>query len=156
VNEDHSIIAKMFKEEVNSPLKWEVERHSISTRSNPCSNAIINYFVAKYPSSKRIIWNINYFLKIWACWLLKIICPCNLWRICGWSVYVCICVQYLFFLKKIVFMKDISWVGGKNKQLYVLPILAKHNYTIMSFDLWLSKGAHDILALVINILGICL
>jgi hypothetical protein len=42
----------------------------------------------------------------------------------------------------------------KIKQLYVLPILAKHNSPITSFDLWLSKGAHDIFAFVINIMGI--
>jgi hypothetical protein len=41
---------------------------------------------------------------------------------------------------------------GKTKQLYVLPILVDC-YFVASFDLWMSKGAYDIFALVINFLG---
>jgi len=35
----------------------------------------------------------------------------------------------------------------------VLPTLAKINFAITSFDLWLSKGTHDIFAFLINFLG---
>lgn len=38
--------------------------------------------------------------------------------------------------------------------MYALPILAKCNFTIVRFDLWMSKGVNDIFALVINFLGI--
>jgi hypothetical protein len=38
--------------------------------------------------------------------------------------------------------------------MYVLPNLAKFNSTIINFDLWLSKGVHDIFELVINFLRI--
>ncbi len=38
--------------------------------------------------------------------------------------------------------------------MYVLPILVECNFTIVSFDLWMSKGMHDIFTLVINFLGI--
>ncbi len=41
----------------------------------------------------------------------------------------------------------------KTKQLYVLPNLVECNYPIMSFDLWMSKGVHNIFALVIKFLG---
>jgi hypothetical protein len=120
VNEDHSIIAKMFKEEVNSPLKWEAERQHVKTRSNPHSNVIVNCFVTKYPNSKRVIWNINYFLRLQARWLLKIIYTCNLWRICGWSVYVFICVEDLVFLSKSSFHKkySLSWWKKLNNCMF--------------------------------------
>jgi hypothetical protein len=42
----------------------------------------------------------------------------------------------------------------KIKHLYVLLTLVKHNFATMSFDFWISKGAHDILAPMINFLGI--
>ncbi len=35
----------------------------------------------------------------------------------------------------------------------MLPTLAKSNFAIVSFDLWLSKGTHDIFAFLINFLG---
>jgi hypothetical protein len=39
------------------------------------------------------------------------------------------------------------------KQVYVLPKLTNYISTTTRFDLWMSKGAHDIFALVINFLG---
>jgi hypothetical protein len=41
----------------------------------------------------------------------------------------------------------------KTKQLYVLPDLVECNSPITSFDLWMSKGVHNISTLVINFLG---
>jgi hypothetical protein len=41
----------------------------------------------------------------------------------------------------------------KTKQLYILQCLTKCFYATTSFDLWMSKGAYDIFALVINVLG---
>ncbi len=41
----------------------------------------------------------------------------------------------------------------KTKQVYVLSKLIDHIFAIGSFDLWMSKGAHDIFAFVINFLG---
>ncbi len=35
----------------------------------------------------------------------------------------------------------------------MLPTLAKSNFVITSFDLWLSKGTHDIYAFLVNFLG---
>jgi hypothetical protein len=40
----------------------------------------------------------------------------------------------------------------KTKLLYVLLVLIKFNF-VTSFDLWMSKGVHDIFAIVINFLG---
>jgi hypothetical protein len=37
----------------------------------------------------------------------------------------------------------------KIKQTYVLPLFEKCHYPISSFDLWMSKGVHDVFALVI-------
>jgi hypothetical protein len=46
--------------------------------------------------------------------LFKIIYPCNLLKVCGQSVYICICVQDWFFLPKFVFTRNDPIVGGKN------------------------------------------
>jgi hypothetical protein len=42
----------------------------------------------------------------------------------------------------------------KTKQKYVLPLLDNYIIIITSFDVWMSKRAHDIFALVVNILGV--
>jgi hypothetical protein len=41
----------------------------------------------------------------------------------------------------------------KTKQLYILPKLINCIFATVSFDLWMSKGAHDIFTLLIKILG---
>ncbi len=41
----------------------------------------------------------------------------------------------------------------KTNRLYIFPSIAKCYITITSFDLWMSKGAHDVFALVVNFLG---
>jgi hypothetical protein len=42
----------------------------------------------------------------------------------------------------------------KNKHLYVLLTLVECNFATMSFDFWISKGAHEMFAPMINFLGI--
>jgi len=49
VNANHSIIAKMFEEEMNSPLKGKVEKQLAKKRSNPCGSVIVKFFATKYP-----------------------------------------------------------------------------------------------------------
>jgi len=39
------------------------------------------------------------------------------------------------------------------KQIYIFPKLIDYISTTTSFDLWMSKGVHDIFVLVINFLG---
>jgi hypothetical protein len=39
------------------------------------------------------------------------------------------------------------------KETYVFPLLNDRSCAIASFDLWMSKGAHDVFVLVINFLG---
>jgi hypothetical protein len=41
----------------------------------------------------------------------------------------------------------------KTKQAYVLPKLTNYISAATNFDMWMSKGVHDIFALVINLLG---
>jgi hypothetical protein len=50
VNANHFIIAKVFEEEINSPLIGKVKKRLVKKRSIPSSNVIINFFVAKKPS----------------------------------------------------------------------------------------------------------
>jgi hypothetical protein len=39
----------------------------------------------------------------------------------------------------------------KTNELHVLPTLVECFFATTSFDLWMSKGANDVFALVINI-----
>jgi hypothetical protein len=41
----------------------------------------------------------------------------------------------------------------KTKETYVLPLLNDCSCAIANFDLWMSKGAHDVFVLVIIFLG---
>ncbi len=41
----------------------------------------------------------------------------------------------------------------KTKETYVLPLLNDSSCVTTSFDLWMSKGAHDVFFLVIIFLG---
>ncbi len=108
VNANHYIIAKMFEEEINNQLKWEVRKQPIEKIKSNTYNSVIVNFLLPNNLSKRIICNKKCFLKIWACWLLKIICPCNLLKVIGWNAYVCICVQDWSFLLKDSFHKKCS------------------------------------------------
>ncbi len=47
MNANHFIIAKLFEEVINSPLKGKMERQLAKKISNPSINVIVNFFVAK-------------------------------------------------------------------------------------------------------------
>ncbi len=51
------------------------------------------------------------------------------------------------------FSEEILSKLEKKKQLYVLPTLANCYSITTSFDLWMSKEAYELFALVINFLG---
>ncbi len=50
MNANHSIIAKMFDEEIKNPLRREVKRQSTKKNQMDIYNEIINFFIAKEPS----------------------------------------------------------------------------------------------------------
>jgi hypothetical protein len=63
-----------------------------------------------------------------------------------------LCPKVVFpFIKNIYIYFCYSW-WEKNKNLYILPTLI-YFYFVTSFDMWMSKGAYDIFALVIKFLG---
>ncbi len=66
--------------------------------------------------------------------------------------YAFVSNKSVFFEKKIVFTKNDIWINGKNKQLYVFSIVIECNPTTIS-NLWMSKDAHDIFALLIKFFG---
>jgi hypothetical protein len=47
----------------------------------------------------------------------------------------------------------LTWWRNCIKHIYVLPKLTDCISVIVSFDLWMPKGAHDIIVLVIKNLG---
>jgi hypothetical protein len=60
------------------------------------------------------------------------------------------CVSF----EKICFHKRfyLIWWKRQNKNMF-LPKLKTCYFAITSFDLWMSKGTHDVFALMINFLG---
>jgi hypothetical protein len=64
-----------------------------------------------------------------------------------------LCPSVVFPLRK-TFSQEVLVDLAKNmKEIYVLPKLKQCYSTTTSFDLLMSKGAHDVFALVINILN---
>jgi hypothetical protein len=59
----------------------------------------------------------------------------------------------VFLFRKQFFQEILPNLVEKTKQVYVLPKLTNYISATTSFDMWMSKGAHDIFALVINLLG---
>jgi hypothetical protein len=64
-----------------------------------------------------------------------------------------LCPKVVLHFRKPFSRNCLSKLVEKIKQLYVLLTFAHSYYVTTSFDLWLSKGAYDIYALVINFLG---
>jgi len=64
---------------------------------------------------------------------------------------LCPCVQFLS--RKLFSNTILLELVEKTKETYVLPLLDDYSCAITSFDLWMSKGAHDVFILVINFLG---
>jgi hypothetical protein len=63
-----------------------------------------------------------------------------------WMKHLCshLCPKLVFFQE--IFLELVE----KIKQLHVLLILVECNFAIANFDLWISKGMHDIFVFVIN------
>jgi hypothetical protein len=61
--------------------------------------------------------------------------------------------KVVFFFRKQFSQETLPNLVEKTKEVYVLPKLTNCIFAITSFDIWMSKGAHDIFVLVINLLG---
>jgi hypothetical protein len=66
-------------------------------------------------------------------------------------LWLCPCVQFL--LQKLFSHTILPKLVEKTKETYVLPLLNDFYCVIANFDLWMSKGAHDVFVLVIKFLG---
>ncbi len=64
-----------------------------------------------------------------------------------------LCPKIVFPSRKMFSQEVLFDLMEKTKEEYVLPKLKKCYSTIASFDLWMSKGAHDVFALVISFLN---
>jgi hypothetical protein len=65
------------------------------------------------------------------------------------QLYPCV----VFPSKKPFSHEVLSNLVEKTKQTNLLPNLVNWVFTIASFDLWMSKGMHDVFALVVKLLG---
>jgi hypothetical protein len=64
-----------------------------------------------------------------------------------------LCPIVVFPSKKLFSREDLVNLVEKTKQEYMLPKLKQCYSTTFSFDLWMSKGAHNVFALVISFLN---
>jgi hypothetical protein len=61
--------------------------------------------------------------------------------------------MFLCFFSRKMFSQDVLLdLIEKTKQTYVLLVLTNCVVVITSFDIWISKGEHDIFALVVSFL----
>ncbi len=74
--------------------------------------------------------------NIWLKWLTLDLCP-----------------KLNFPSKKHFHARNSTIVKGENKILHVFITLEECHFSTISFDLWMSEGAYDVFALVINFLG---
>ncbi len=75
----------------------------------------------------------------------------SVWFLSIWF-YICV-LKVVFLSKNIVFSCNITLIDEKNEKKKFSPKLANCIFAITSFDLWMSKGVHDIFAFVINFFG---
>ncbi len=64
-----------------------------------------------------------------------------------------LCPRVVLLSMKLFAREILLELVEKTKQLYILPTLA-YCYFVTSFDLWMSKGAYNFFALVINFWGV--
>jgi hypothetical protein len=64
-----------------------------------------------------------------------------------------LCSRVVFPSREMFSQETLVDVVDKTKQKYMLPKLKQCYYATISFDLWMSKGAHDVFALMINFLN---
>jgi hypothetical protein len=114
-------------------------------------NFEFEFFFSKVLFKKDDVCNKRTLCKILAVQLSKIICLCSLWKICGWNVWLCICVQRFSFLLRVNFHKRfyLSWWKKWNCQIFFTNI-GKMFWVTISFDLWSSKEGRDIFLVVIK------
>ncbi len=64
-----------------------------------------------------------------------------------------LCPKVVFPSRKMFSQEVLVDLMEKMKEEYVLPKLKQCYYAITSSNLWMSKGAHDVFALVISFLN---
>ncbi len=64
-----------------------------------------------------------------------------------------LCAIVVCLSKKLFSQEALINLVQKTKQEYMLPKLKQCYFAKFSFDLWMSKGAHDVFALVISFLN---
>jgi hypothetical protein len=64
-----------------------------------------------------------------------------------------LCSKIIFPSKKQISLDILPSLVEKTKKNNVFPTLAKCYFTIVNYDLWMFKGAYDVFALLINLLG---
>ncbi len=145
-------IGNKFEEEVINLVKQTEERHLAKRKVNITKQSISKYFTMKDSFQKGvpqkeflkdlgllIVKNnfpIQFVESMWLKWLTLHLCP-----------------KLNFPSKRQFSQETLRRLVEKTKQLYVLFASTECHFATTSFDLWISKGAYDVFALVIYFLG---
>jgi hypothetical protein len=148
VDANHVMLAKGFEEEMNSPLK----QLAIKIK-NVFNFKISKFFCTKDPFKKDFVQQ-KQFLQDLAFLVVKNHLPIQFVE-STWLKFLImhLCPKVAFPSRKIFSQVILVDLVEKTKQEYVLPKLKQCYFATTSFDLWMSKGTHDVFALVINFLN---
>jgi hypothetical protein len=150
---NHSTIYKRFPEEINNQRKKNVEKKSTKKRSHISNSFIFGFFVSKNPFKNDDMEQMM-FVKNLALLIMKNHFPLqfveNAWLK---HLVLQLCPHVHFHFQKIFSNIVLLELVEKIKEKYVLLLLNDCNCVIANFDLWMSKGAHDVFVLAINFWG---
>jgi hypothetical protein len=144
---------KKIEEEINNEIVRIIERQPTKKRPNVLTNAISVFFAIKEPFNKDDVQQKD-FLQDLGLLIVKNNLPLQFVENV-WFKHLILHLSFkVVFPSRKQFSKEIllNFVE-KTKQVYVLPKLTNCIFATTSFDLWMSKGVHDIFTFVINFLG---
>ncbi len=150
---DHSTIYKKIQEEINKEGRKNVEKQSTRKRYFFSNSSTFEVFASKNPFTKNDVEQ-KMFMENLALLIVKNYLPLqfveNVWLKCL-VLQLCFSVQFPFWklFSNIILLELVE----KTKETYVLPLLNDCSCVATNFDLWMSKGAHDVFVLVIIFLG---
>ncbi len=137
---------------MSSLVKSELKRQLVKNRQNVSSSEISEFFIAKVPCKKKDA-QLKQILEDLALLIIKSHMPVHFVESPWLKRFALQLNLHIVFMSKKIFQQDvIPTLVQKTKEDYVLLELFQCVSATANFDLWMSKGAYDIFALVINFL----
>jgi hypothetical protein len=138
---------------VNSPLRNVFERQLAIKRPNVFNFEILEFFGVKDPLKKGVVQQ-KQILQDLTLLVIKNHLPIQFVESTWLNHFIMdLCAKVVFPSRKMFSQEVLVDLVEKMKQEYVLIKLKQCYFATTSFDLWMSKGAHDVFALVISFLN---